>query len=833
MAYAQFGSPTKPKSPRIHSSKHLTQSIPPRQSSASVPSSPPSPRARSSRQSPGTPSRTYMLSSGTLLADPASMGPGNDDDEGEDPHDLSFSSKHVLRASMVDNLVMSLDQFSSGVVGDVAYTPRHNSYDMDTRARLRGHTFSSSVSSEPDLPELRSMQTLPETVPRVPPRNNMRYHQRNMQRLPSIFGEDEDSVRSKMYDAQRAGQAGHARRKKNTSNGGRSNASSASSSIDLGHLASLSGRLGSPGDRRSRSFDFGPRNRGPRPNNPPATKSDSIAPTPVIYAGPEGLKGMPGNSTTAPVVRKNSAKSSKSAYAKRSRPATQGANGPRPTIDPVPHLPSMKSAPTLNNMTLNQRSHSESLHEPVVAPRPGFFRRVFGSSKTPVAPLEYNPHLSHTLPKPYPGRSTPVQDEASYPSTPPNRAQRPIRRLSTDASANKENQPVVTKKPSSFFRRRKKSISSIVPPPMPLTLSSDLKSDTEQADGMSPVSSLRAFMDPYLSEDQLSSHGHRRTNSMQGFYTPTGPPPAFGLPPEQVSLPKPGGHSRNESHSSNKTLKSHTKPATLRIPHQQSFLTDSSSAEEPFRRSVFGGSPLSDSQQSDSQVERSLNDFKLEPPAPSNILPSPTPNPRHPTIRQGSWISDTVSISSPMDGDSRAGSVANGEEPDASTKRPKPLDVSQKNPEPSPLASASDVSDYLSAPTTPLVVDTPNEVRPPLITSYVLHSARAPEFDENAAKLRAQQIFDNIDDQVDSASAGAWLGEAGTERDRVRKAYMELFDWSDQGIIEALRGLCDRIALKGETQQVDRIIHAFAQRWCECNPSHLYRSSGMLFCPFV
>ncbi|KAK4939563.1 hypothetical protein LTR10_020169 [Elasticomyces elasticus] len=826
MAYAQYGSPTKPKSPRTHSSKHLAQSVPARQSSASVTSSPSAPQVQSSRQSAGTPSRTYMLSSGTLLADPVSLGHGNDDDDGEDPHDLSFSSKHVLRASMVDNLVMSLDQFSSGM-DDVVFTPRNNSYDMDTRARSRGHTFSSSVSSEPELGELRSMPTFPQTVPRVPLRNNMR-HNRNMQRLPSIFGEDEDSVRSKRSDAQRAAHPGQVRRKKrNTSTGGRSNASSASSSIDLGHLASLSGRLGPAGDRRSRSFDLGSRNRDPRPSKTPTTNSESVAPTPVIFAGPESQKGMPGDSTVPPIVRKNSAKSSKSAYVKRTWTGTQTANGLRPNHDPVPHLPSMKSAPVLTHATMEQKNYPENLPDPIVTARPGFFRRVFGSSKNPIAPMEYNSHLSNTLTKSYDGRSTPVQDEAPLPSTPLNKVQRPIRRLSTDASANKENQPVISKKSSSFFRRRKKSVSSIVPPPLPLTLNTELKSDTEQADGTSPVSSLRAFMDPYLAEDQLPSHGHRRTNSMQGFYTPTGPPPAFGLPPEQVSLPKAGSHSRNQSYSSNKTLKSHSKTPTLRIPHQQSFLADSSSAEEPFRRSVFGVSQLSDSERSDLRNGREVSDVGLEPTTSANLLASPTPDPRQAAIRQGSWISDTVSPLSGMDEDSGPGPVSHDDEPRSSNKRPKALEMSRKDSESSPLASASDVSDYRSAPTTPVIVETPNEDTPVLSTSYVVPTGPQP-LDQNAAKLRAHQIFDNIDDQVDSSNAGAWLGEAGTEQERVRKAYMELFDWSNQDIIESLRGLCDRIALKGETQQVDRVMDAFAQRWCECNPSHFYKSSDVV-----
>jgi hypothetical protein len=37
----------------------------------------------------------------------------------------------------------------------------------------------------------------------------------------------------------------------------------------------------------------------------------------------------------------------------------------------------------------------------------------------------------------------------------------------------------------------------------------------------------------------------------------------------------------------------------------------------------------------------------------------------------------------------------------------------------------------------------------------------------------------------------------------VREAYMRLYNWSNLDIVASLRVLCDRLVLKGETQQVD------------------------------
>ncbi|KIW88954.1 uncharacterized protein Z519_10438 [Cladophialophora bantiana CBS 173.52] len=826
---SSLSSPKKPKSPRRQSSKQFTPAEHPKPYTGALPVSP-TVQSRPLRQVNGGSSSRQMAGPGTFLAESPPMDHIHDNDEVEDPHDLSFSSNHILRASMVDNLVMSLDQFSGNVFGDAPYTPRSNSYDTNARMRKRGHTFSSSTSSENDVQHIRSMPQMPQTIPRVPVRNSVRY-QKDLQKLPSIFGEDEDSVRAKVYDAQRATQPRHPRRKKNVSGGGKSTNSSASSSIDLGHLASLTGRLGGPGNRRSRSFDFGARPRDLRTSK--TLVGADGAPTPVIFSGPEAQSAIPGGSSGSSLVRKNSTKSSKSAYVKKGRAAALGSSSVR--NESVPQLPSMKSVPSFN--TTEQKANMGSLHEAIAAPRPGFFRRVFGSSKNPTVNAEATPP-PNVLTKSQHGRATPVQDENPHPpTTPPGKTQKPVRRTSTDASTNKENQPVITKKSSAFFRRRKKSASSAVPPPLPLTLNSDLPSENEPVEGTSPVSSLRAFMDPYLVDPPSStghahprghSRGHSRTSSMQGFYTPTLPPPGFGLSSQAASRPRVGGHSRSESHGSGKTVKSNPKQvSTLRIPHQDSFLADSSSAEEPMKRSAFEGGHHSDNERLPLQYRGSVGDLKLEPTPSATSLPSPLSDPRTATTRQGSWKSEKVSpVSSMIAAPTPSSQNAEYGNKSTSARRQNTLEVARKGTKGSPFASTSDVSEYRSAPSTPLIIETPDgEIASPFTSAPPSDSQTGLQPDH---KRRARQIFDNTDDDVDPSSAGAWLGDAGVEREYVRKAYMELFDWKDQNILDSLRGLCDRIILRGETQQMDRIMDAFAQRWCECNISHIFKSSDVV-----
>ncbi|KAJ9611438.1 hypothetical protein H2200_004622 [Cladophialophora chaetospira] len=812
-------SPKKPKSPRRQSSKQLAASDHQKPQLGSTSSSPVV-TPRPLRQVHGS-QQSKQMTMGTFLSESPKM---DDNEEYEDPHDLSLSRNHVLRASMVDNLVLSLDHFPGNAFDEPPYTPRSHSYDTSARVRGRGrgHTFSSSTSSENDIQHLRAAPQLPQTIPRVPLRSSVRY-QKDLQRLPSIFGEDEDSVRAKTYDMQRAAVPQHPRRKKNNSSGGKSEHSSNSSSIDLGHLASMTGRLGAPGNRRSRSFDFGSRQRDLRLNQSVAP-ADAQAPTPVIFPGPVAQKTEPGS----PLVRKNSTKSSKSAYVKKGRPPANGTSTAR--TDSVPQLPSMKSFPSFQGP--EHKSTMMPLNETIAAPRPGFFRRVFGS-RNPTVETHSAPSV---LTKSHHGRATPVQEETAHPpATPPGKLPKPARRTSTDASANKENQPVLTKKSSTFFRRRKKSVSN-VPPPLPLTLNSELKAESEPINGTSPVSSLRAFMGPYLADPPPSATGHGhppkhvRTNSMQGFYTPTLPPPAFDLSNQGAPRPK-ADHSRTESHGStksNKTLRSGVKqPSTLRIPHQDSFLADSSSVDEPTKRPSLKSH--SDQERPGSHYRNSVNDLKLEQTTSASSLPSPLSNTRSATTRQGSWISDTVSPSSSYVVPTSASTDPEQATKPLPVKRQNTLEIPRKPVPSSPFASTSDVSDdYRSAPSTPLIIETPDgdiAGSVPSINSMAQADSLGGDQDY---KKKAQHIHDHTDEELDPSSAGEWLGDAGLDREHVRKAYMELFDWRNQEILDSLRRLCDNIALKGESQVIDRVIVAFAQRWCECNPSHNFKSNDVV-----
>lgn len=65
-------------------------------------------------------------------------------------------------------------------------------------------------------------------------------------------------------------------------------------------------------------------------------------------------------------------------------------------------------------------------------------------------------------------------------------------------------------------------------------------------------------------------------------------------------------------------------------------------------------------------------------------------------------------------------------------------------------------------------------------------------------------------------------------RAQVLCLYMQNFDFSKKRLDEAFRMLCSKLYLKAESQQLDRIIGAFAKRFYECNPATLLFSVDVI-----
>ncbi|GAN04434.1 conserved hypothetical protein [Mucor ambiguus] len=74
-----------------------------------------------------------------------------------------------------------------------------------------------------------------------------------------------------------------------------------------------------------------------------------------------------------------------------------------------------------------------------------------------------------------------------------------------------------------------------------------------------------------------------------------------------------------------------------------------------------------------------------------------------------------------------------------------------------------------------------------------------------------------------------FLGSPKSSRPKVLMLYMNNFDFANQRLDAAFRTLCAKLYLKAESQQLDRIIEAFAKRYYECNPTTLFHCFDVVY----
>ncbi|KAF8070176.1 hypothetical protein FPV67DRAFT_1005473 [Lyophyllum atratum] len=73
-----------------------------------------------------------------------------------------------------------------------------------------------------------------------------------------------------------------------------------------------------------------------------------------------------------------------------------------------------------------------------------------------------------------------------------------------------------------------------------------------------------------------------------------------------------------------------------------------------------------------------------------------------------------------------------------------------------------------------------------------------------------------------------WLGGHGPINKLALHHYINYLDFSGLRLDLAFRRLCTKLYLKGETQQVDRILDEFSRRYWECNPGGVYGSANIV-----
>ncbi|XP_068434756.1 cytohesin-2-like isoform X2 [Clinocottus analis] len=74
------------------------------------------------------------------------------------------------------------------------------------------------------------------------------------------------------------------------------------------------------------------------------------------------------------------------------------------------------------------------------------------------------------------------------------------------------------------------------------------------------------------------------------------------------------------------------------------------------------------------------------------------------------------------------------------------------------------------------------------------------------------------EDGLNKTAIGNFLGEREEMHLQTLKAFVGLHEFSDLNLVQALRQFLWSFRLPGEAQKIDRMMEAFAARYCDCNP---------------
>lgn len=507
--------------------------------------------------------------------------------------------------------------------------------------------------------------------------------------------------------------------------------------------------------------------------------------------------------------------------------------------------------------------------------KPGFFKRVFGggSSRAVSSPVE-RPVSKQVAQDPPIDRTDATIRSTSQASAAIQQSNKETKQTTTLAAASHP-PPSLNKKPSSFFRRRKKSTSdSIVPPPLPSNAitNANLASSNRIAEPSPSISSLRKVMDPFLIQEnqttpgvsplkqqeitrQTSSSNTEDSEDLHLFHSGYTPPAdsslnlrhplsreqsmmqisdAEGSPipkmklkkrrPETSETPKAqlgasNGYTQDpSSQTSIGTLQEPAKSPFVVSPISTYFPTNTKDVDTSSRPST--GDRIISSENSPAERGQDMREFS----AGTNVSLSMNEEP---------WglVKKTSTVSRPV-----------SKNAERLLLRPTPSEeLLQKSAD-------AKISPWQSAATTPIIskdaFDPPAQnLTLPVVkvddASLLSRESSNPSIvkipatlvDEGAEyRERARKIYEGDEEDVLKAEAASWMGERNMLSTKTLEAYMQLFDFSGKNILAALRMLCNKLTLRGETQQFDRIITALSFRWCECNPNHGFKAQDVIHC---
>ncbi|KAG8721049.1 hypothetical protein FRC08_016169 [Ceratobasidium sp. 394] len=99
---------------------------------------------------------------------------------------------------------------------------------------------------------------------------------------------------------------------------------------------------------------------------------------------------------------------------------------------------------------------------------------------------------------------------------------------------------------------------------------------------------------------------------------------------------------------------------------------------------------------------------------------------------------------------------------------------------------------------------------------------------EDTAKAFADRAWNEDPTFVEREKLVEWLGSPTEIRQQTLSCYMANFDFGGVNVDEAIRRLCHKLYIKGETQQIDRILGSFSERYMDQNPNAIWRYTDIV-----
>lgn len=100
--------------------------------------------------------------------------------------------------------------------------------------------------------------------------------------------------------------------------------------------------------------------------------------------------------------------------------------------------------------------------------------------------------------------------------------------------------------------------------------------------------------------------------------------------------------------------------------------------------------------------------------------------------------------------------------------------------------------------------------------------------DSDTARSFADKCWAEDGSFMKKEKIAEWLGGHGAVNQASLTQYMHNFDFKDLSLEMAFRRLCEKLYLRAETQQIDRILAAFSSRYIEENPDSIFQTKDVV-----